>query len=95
MWAIFLKSVCLTRLQTGKFEEIRKSVKRSLESKAANFNSFAVTMNDSTDATDMAQLATFIRGIDDEYNATEEMASLVPFKDTSKSRVLYEAVKNM
>ena len=52
-------------------------------------------MNDSTDATDMAQLATFIRGIDDEYNATEEMASLVPFKDTSKSRVLYEAVKNM
>ena len=43
----------------------------------------------------MAQLAIFISGIDDEYNVTEEMASLVPLKDTNKSRDLYKAVKNM
>ena len=52
-------------------------------------------MDDSTDARDMAQLAIFIRDIDDKYNVTEEMASLVPLKDTTKSRDLYRAVKNM
>ena len=43
----------------------------------------------------MTQLTIFIRGIDDKYNVTEEMASLVPLKDTTKSRDLYRAVKNM
>ena len=38
----------------------------------------------STHATDMAQLAIFIRGIDDKYDITEEMVSLVPLKDTTK-----------
>ena len=61
-------------------------MERSLESKAANFKFYALAMDDSTDATDMAQLAIFIRGIDDEYKVTEEMASLVPLKDTTKSR---------
>ena len=52
-------------------------------------------MGDSTDTADTAQLAIFIRGIDDEYNVTEEVASLVPLKGTTKSRDLYEAVKKM
>ena len=43
----------------------------------------------------MTQLTIFIRGIDDEYNVTEEMASLGALKDTTESRDLYEAVKNM
>ena len=50
-------------------------------------------MDDSTDTTDEAQLDIFIRGIDEEYNVMEEVASLVPLKDTTKSRHLYEAVK--
>ena len=52
-------------------------------------------MDNSTDLIDMAQLTIFIGGIDDGYNVTEEMASLVPLKDTTKSRDLHEAVKNM
>ena len=64
-----------------------------MESKAANFKFYVLAMSDSADATDMVQLAIFIRGIDDEYNVTEEMASFVPLKDTTKSRDLYEAVK--
>ena len=43
-------------------------------------------MDDSTDTTDEAQLDIFIRGIDEEYNVMEEVASLVPLKDTTKSR---------
>ena len=52
-------------------------------------------MDDSTDATDMTQLAIFSRGLNDKYNVTDEMASLVPLKGEAKSRDLYEAVKNM
>ena len=65
-------------------EETGKSIQRTLESKAANFKLHASGMGDSTDATDMAQLAIFIRGIDDKYDITEEMVSLVPLKDTTK-----------
>uniref|UniRef100_A0ABM5FVD0 General transcription factor II-I repeat domain-containing protein 2A-like n=1 Tax=Pogona vitticeps TaxID=103695 RepID=A0ABM5FVD0_9SAUR len=53
-----------------------------------------MAIDESTDATDTAQLAIFIRGIDDKYNITEEMAALVPLKDITKARDLYEAVKN-
>ena len=69
-------------------EENGKSIKRSLEGKAANFKFYALAMDDSIDARDMAQLAIFIRGIDDEYNVTEEMASLVLLKDTATLRDL-------
>ena len=50
-------------------------------------------MDDSTDATDMAQLAIFIRGIDDEYKVTEEMASLVPLKDHQTKRFILNSKK--
>ena len=46
-------------------EEIWKSIKRILESKAANFKFYALVTDDSTDATDTAQPAIFIKGIDD------------------------------
>ncbi|XP_053434943.1 fatty acid-binding protein, heart-like [Nycticebus coucang] len=49
-------------------------------------------MDDSTDATHTAQLAIFIRSADDEYNVTEEIASLVPLKDTTKLRDLCKAL---
>ena len=65
-----------------------------MESRAANFKFYALAIDESTDVTNTAQLEIFIRGINDEYNITEEMVSLVPLKDTTKSRDLYEAVKN-
>jgi len=52
-------------------EEAGKSIERNLESKAANFNFFALAIDESTDATDTAQLAVFITGTDNEHNVTE------------------------
>ena len=63
--------------------------------KPLNFIFYALAMDDGTDATDAAQLAIFIRGIDGEYNVTEEMTYLVPLKDTTKSRDLYKTIENM
>lgn len=47
-------------------EEIRTSVKGNQENKAANFNFYDLTIGESTNATDMAQVFIFIRGIDNE-----------------------------
>ena len=41
-------------------------------------------IDEGTDATAMAQLVVFIRGADNEYNVTEEIASLLPLKDTTQ-----------
>jgi len=41
----------------------------------------------------MAQFAIFIRGIDNRSNVSEEMASLVPLEDSTKSLDLYVVVK--
>lgn len=55
------------------------------ESGATNFKFYALVMDDSTDATNWAPSAIFIRGIDDKENVTEEMDSLLPLKDTTIS----------
>ena len=61
-----ISKISLSHQTTAKWvEEIGKSVKSSLESKAANFKFYALAMDDSTDATDIAQRVIFIRGIDD------------------------------
>lgn len=64
-----------------------------MENKAANFKFYALVTNESTDAMVTAELAVFIRDIDNEYNVTDEMASVVPLKHTTKSLDLYKAVK--
>lgn len=60
-----------------------------MESKATNFKFYTLLIDESTGATDIAQVANFIRDIDDKYNFAEEMASLGPLKGTNKSRDLY------
>ncbi|XP_023227897.1 general transcription factor II-I repeat domain-containing protein 2A-like [Centruroides sculpturatus] len=76
-----------------RIDDLGKYIESNLKSKACGFIFYSLAMDESTDATDTAQLAVFIRGINDEYSVTEEMLSLVSLKDTTKSRDLYEAVK--
>ena len=59
-------------------EETGKCIEIHLESKAANFKFYALAIDKRTDTTDAAQLDIFLRDTDNEYNVTEEMASLVP-----------------
>lgn len=52
-------------------EETGKPIKRSFESKAANFQFCALVIDECTDSADMTQLAIFIRDIDNDDNITE------------------------
>ena len=67
--------------QTNKKKNTGKSVIGNFESKAANFKFYACVTHESTDATDMAQLAISIRDTDNKHNATEEMVYFMPLKE--------------
>lgn len=48
-----------------------------------SFIAFSVAIDESTDITDVAQLAIFIRGVDETLTVTEEFLELVPVMDTT------------
>lgn len=75
----------------GQTKAAAKSTGRNLEPKAAHCQCCALVTDEGVDATDTAQLAIFI--IDNNHHVTEEMAALVPLKDTTQCLDLYEAVK--
>ncbi|KAG8238937.1 hypothetical protein J437_LFUL000775, partial [Ladona fulva] len=61
--------------------------------KCATFKFYSIALYENTHSTDAAQLANFTGGIDNEFNINEELTSLIPLKDTTRSVDLYEAVK--
>lgn len=70
-------------------------MERNLESNAARFKCYALVIGKATDGTDTAQFAISFREIVNEYNVTEEIASLVTLKDTVKSLDLCGTVETM
>jgi hypothetical protein len=44
---------------------------------------FSIALDDSTDASDTAQLTIFIRGVDADFSITEELLALHPLKGTT------------
>ncbi|GFU26379.1 general transcription factor II-I repeat domain-containing protein 2 [Nephila pilipes] len=46
-------------------------------------------MDESTDRSDTDQLLTFIRGVDDEFNITEELACLRSIKRKTTEQIIY------
>lgn len=76
-----------------RIDDIGKSIENKLEEKVRSFKYYSLAIDESTDVMDTAQVAIFIRGIDNEFNISEEMTSLVPLKDTTKARDLFEAVE--
>ena len=73
-------------------EELGNSIEESLMAKARNFSSYSLALDESTDIRSTAQLAIFIRGVDDYFEITEELAAIVSIKDTTRGSDLLEGV---
>ncbi|XP_061686716.1 general transcription factor II-I repeat domain-containing protein 2-like, partial [Syngnathoides biaculeatus] len=63
-----------------------------LKRKVRSFVAFSVAIDESTDITDVAQLAIFIRGVDKTLNVTEEFLELVPMIDTTTAEDIFSSV---
>lgn len=65
-------------------KQVGKSIKKGLEIRSTNFTFYALVIKESTDATNISQMAIFIKGVDNKYNITEEITFLIPLRSTKK-----------
>ena len=73
-------------------EVLEISIKKSLTSKAEVIALYSLTIDESIDSKDTAQVAVLKRGVDESFDVTEELASIVSLKGTAKGSDLLEAV---
>lgn len=76
-----------------RIEEMASNVKQHLHEKSKNFLNFSIAIDESTDITNTAQLAIFIRGVFDNFDVTEELLDLIPMTDTTTGSDLYNCVE--
>ena len=70
-------NICLSRRTiTRHIEELATNIESTLKELASKFVYYSLAIDESTDITSTAQLAVFVRGIDQEFNITEEMLGL-------------------
>jgi hypothetical protein len=55
---------------------------------------YSIALDESTDIADTAKLVIVVRGIDDDFNITEEMAALFTMEGTAKGSVLLNALQS-
>ena len=72
--------------------EMSENISNSHRSRIASFKLFSPAFDESTDASDLAQLTVFIRGIDCELTSTVELLPLILMKDTTTGKDLFDAV---
>lgn len=91
-----ISKISLSRFTVGRrVDDMSKNIEDTLKCRAACFKWFSVALDESTDVSDTAQLVVFIRGIDAEFNITEELASMVAMMGTTRSADLYEELKKV
>lgn len=84
------ESVSLSRKTvTTRIDAIALNLSTQFRQSIANFKYFSVTMDESTDRINTAQLLIFIRGVDDEFNITEELACLQSLKGITTGQIIY------
>ena len=73
-------------------EVISEHLKLQLKNKGNDFNYFSLAFDESTDASDTAQLAIFVQGITDNFDVIEEFAELIPMKGTTRGEDIAQAI---
>ncbi|KAL6485494.1 hypothetical protein MHYP_G00048860 [Metynnis hypsauchen] len=77
-----------------RIEEISSDIKRQLEAKGVEFDFFSLACDEGTDASDTAQLLTFLRGVDNDMNVSEELLDLQSLKDQTRGIDLFASVSS-
>ena len=78
------ENISLSRMTISRRKEnLSTDLKLTLEKRGTEFEYYSLAFDDSTYATDRAQLAVFVRGIDSKFNLSVELANLHGLHDTT------------
>ncbi|KAK4881849.1 hypothetical protein RN001_005168 [Aquatica leii] len=80
---------------TRRIEDLGSDLMVQLKSKASQFKMFSIATDESTDVTDIAQLLVFIRGINNSFEVTEELAAMKSIKTTTTGEDLFKEVSEI
>ena len=73
-------------------EVIFENLKLQLKNKCTDFDYFFLTFDESTDACDTVQIATFIQGITDNFDIIEEFVKLILIKGSTRGEDIAQAI---
>ena len=83
----------------GKISLSGRTITRRIEDlsseRAKKFEFYEIALDESTDATDIAQVAIFVRGINATFDITEELAGLVSLKDTTTGENIFQGTMSV
>ena len=86
-------NVCLARNTVARrVEDISSDIQRQLGDRGEAFDYFSLACDESTDASDTAQLLIFLRGVDNNMNITEELLDLQSMKGQTRGSDLFVSV---
>jgi hypothetical protein len=70
--------------------DIGDDIGSQLKEKISKFKRCSIAIDETTDVTDVAQLAIFVRGVDDGMQVTEELLDVVPMEGKTGSADIFE-----
>lgn len=83
------------RTVTRRVELIDEDLASELNKKAESFKLYSLALDESNDIKDTAQLLIFIRGINDNFEITEEFLTMESLKGTTRGEDLYNSVSGV
>ena len=87
-----LNNVSMSRNTEWRIQDLSANIKLQVSDKACPFDFYSIACDESTDATDTAQLLFILRGIDNNFCITEELLDLSSLKGTTTGKEMFEAV---
>ncbi|XP_067930489.1 general transcription factor II-I repeat domain-containing protein 2A-like [Watersipora subatra] len=86
-----LESISLSRHTViRRIETLSKDIERKLKEVASNFIYFSIALDESTDNSDIAQLAIMVRGIDDQFSITEDFLTMSSLHGTTTGQDTFD-----
>ncbi|XP_068224467.1 general transcription factor II-I repeat domain-containing protein 2-like, partial [Palaemon carinicauda] len=77
-----------------RIDAIAMNIQDQVLTASVSFQWFSIALDESNDIQDTAQVLIYIRGIDENFEITEELLSMESLKDTVTGKDLYNSVIN-
>ncbi len=80
---------------TRRIEDMAQDISEQIKTKASAFSAYSIACDESTDISDSAQLLVFLRGVNETFEVTQELAGIETLSGTTKGEDLFFAVERV